>query len=179
MKKKTARAQVRREVDVLQNLDHDGVIQLYEFGENGVVEHEGRVSKGQFYIVMEYVEGPLLFDLCKQMGPVGEEMGRFFAKQLIESLEYINSQGVVHRDIKLENILVDNEMNLKLADFGFATDKSIDKLQSYRGTQSYMAPEIRQGKVYNGKETDIFSMGVVLFTLIVGFFPFSEASLED
>ena len=98
---------------------------------------------------------------------------------MIEQLEYINNQGVVHRDIKLENILVDNNMNLKLADFGFATNKNIDKLTSFRGTQSYMAPEIRKNESYNGKQTDIFSMGVVLFTLVVGYFPFSQADLKD
>lgn len=57
---------------------------------------------------------------------MGEEIGRFFAKQIIDQLEYINSQNVVHRDIKLENILVDQNMNLKLVDFGFATNKNID-----------------------------------------------------
>ena len=113
------------------------------------------------------------------MGPMGEEMGRLFAKQMIDQLEYINSRGVVHRDIKLENMLVDRNMNLKLADFGFATNQNIKTLNSFRGTQSYMAPEIRSGKIYNGMETDVFSMGVVLFTLVVGYFPFSHASMED
>lgn len=128
---------------------------------------------------MELVEGPLLFDLVKQMGPMGEDMGRYFAKQLIEQIDYLYKEGIVHRDIKLENIIVDNDMKLKLADFGFATNKNIENLNSFRGTQSYMAPEIRGGRVYNGKQTDIFSFGVVLFTLIVGFFPFSEAKQDD
>lgn len=62
---------------------------------------------------------------------------------MIETMEYMNKKGVVHRDIKLENILVDKNMNLKFADFGFATNRSINALLSYRGTMSYMAPEIR------------------------------------
>lgn len=128
---------------------------------------------------MEYVEGPLLFDLCKNIGPMGEDVGRYFAQQLVEQLEYINSNGVVHRDIKLENILLDGDLKLKLADFGFATKTNIEQLTSFRGTQSYMAPEIRAGQVYNGKQTDIFSMGVVLFTLVVGYFPFSAAEDND
>lgn len=128
---------------------------------------------------MEYIEGPLLFDLCKQMGAMGEDVGRYFARQMLEQLEYMNNENIVHRDIKLENILVDQNMNLKLADFGFATNKNITQLNSFRGTQSYMAPEIRQGKVYDGRQTDIFSFGVVLFTLVVGYFPFSKADLKD
>jgi len=87
----------------------------------------------------------------------------------------MNSKNVVHRDIKLENILLDNQMNLKLADFGFAANKNIDKLTTFRGTQSYMAPEIRESKEYDGRQTDIFSFGVVLFTIVVGYFPFSKA----
>jgi len=75
----------------------------------------------------------------------------FFANQLIQQLEYINGKNVVHRDIKLENILLDKNMNLKLADFGFATNKNIDKLTTFRGTQSYMAPEIRESKEYDGR----------------------------
>merc|ERR1712224_707570 len=110
---------------------------------------------------------------------MGEEMGRFFAKQLIDQIEYLNSRNIVHRDIKLENILIDDKMNLKLADFGFATDKDIENLDLFRGTQSYMAPEIRNGDTYNGKQTDIFSLGVVLFTLVVGYFPFNTASHKD
>jgi len=59
--------------------------------------------------------------------------------------------GVVHRDLKLENILVDENMDFKVADFGFATFKKIDRLKSYRGTMTYMAPEIKEGKQYDGK----------------------------
>lgn len=85
----------------------------------------------------------------------------------------------MHRDIKLENIILDKDMTLKLADFGFATNKNIDELNTFRGTQSYMAPEIRSGKVYDGRKTDVFSMGVVLFTIVVGYFPFSTADVKD
>ena len=63
----------------------------------------------------------------------------------------MHQMRVVHRDLKLENILVDAQLNLKIADFGFASYKSIDTLQSYRGTMTYMAPEIKEGKSYNGR----------------------------
>jgi len=81
----------------------------------------------------------------------------------------------VHRDIKLENLLVDQNMDIKFMDFGFATNKNIDSLTQQLGTKSYMAPEIRRCKVYDGRSTDIFSMGVILFSLVMGFFPFQSA----
>merc|ERR1712176_1201164 len=82
-------------------------------------------------------------------------------------------------DIKLENILVDYDLNLKLTDFGFSTYKNVDKLDTYHGTKTYMAPEIKKGLVYNGKSTDIFSIGVVLFIMVRGVFPFLEAVKSD
>ena len=86
--------------------------------------------------------------------------------QMLEVLTYMQSKNVVHRDLKLENILVDEDMNLKVADFGFATYKKIEKLKSYRGTMTYMAPEIKEGKQYDGRQIDVFSTGVILFIIV-------------
>ena len=91
----------------------------------------------------------------------------------------MKSKKVAHRDLKLENILVDNDLNLKVADFGFATYTKIKKLHSYRGTKTYMAPEIKEGKIYDGRKADIFSAGVILYIIVHGIFPFGEASPDD
>jgi serine/threonine protein kinase len=99
---------------------------------------------------MEYVSGGLLFDLCQNMGAMGEDAGLYFMMQMLDALEYMHNLRCVHRDLKLENILVDSDLNLKIADFGFACYKSIDNLKSYRGTMTYMAPEIKEGKTYDG-----------------------------
>ena len=74
--------------------------------------------------------------------------------------------------MKLENILVDDNLNMKVADYGFATYKHIKKLKSYRGTKTYMAPEIKEGKTYDGRSIDIFSTGVILWIIVQGIFPF-------
>lgn len=98
---------------------------------------------------------------------------------MLDSLEYMHNKRVVHRDLKLENILIDDQLNLKVADFGFACYKSIDTLKSYRGTMTYMAPEIKEGKQYKGTEVDVFSIGVILFIIVQGIFPFKEARKEE
>ena len=94
-------------------------------------------------------------------------------------VEYLHDKGIVHRDLKPENTIVDSELNLKLTDFGFATSKNIDKLNSYRGSKRYMAPEIKEKKKSDGRKTDIFSLGVILFVLVKGIFPFREGNCSD
>lgn len=91
----------------------------------------------------------------------------------------MQSKNVAHRDLKLENIMVDEKLNLVLGDFGFATFKNVNCLKSYRGTKTYMAPEIKAGKIYDGMKTDIFSLGVILFIIVQCLFPFAEAKQDD
>ena len=171
---------VHNEITILKNLDHTGIIRMIDYGDAGqVLKPSGRVIDNLVFIIMEFVQGGLLFDLCQTMGSMGEDAGRFFLMQMVESLEYMHSRRVVHRDLKLENILIDDELNLKIADFGFACYKSIDCLKSYRGTMTYMAPEIKEGKTYKGTQVDLFSMGVILFIIVQGIFPFKEARKEE
>lgn len=129
--------------------------------------------------MMEYVPGGLMFDVIKSLVSCGEDGGRFFLRQMLDVLEHLQSNKVSHRDLKLENILVDDQLNLKVADFGFATYTDQGKLNSYRGTQTYMAPEIKKQEQYSGNQVDIFSTGVLIYISVLGIFPFIHASTND
>ena len=142
---------VHNEITILKNLQHENLVCMLGYGDSGeVMKPSGRLINNLVYIMMEFVPCGLLFDLCQIMGAMGEHAGRFFFSQLIDAMDYMHTKRVVHRDLKLENILVDERLNLKVADFGFACYKSIDSLKSYRGTMTYMAPEIKEGKTYKG-----------------------------
>ena len=118
---------------------------------------------------------------------MGEAAGKFFLNQIIEILCYMHNRGTVHRDLKLENILCDTQLNIKLADFGFSRSDNIDSLRSIAGTANYIAPEIRalaksageSASSYDGRTADLFSVGVILFLLVKGTFPFLNADEED
>ena len=171
---------VESEIQILQGLKHHNIIQIVGYGSDGkVVKPSGRQIDNLVYILLEFVTGCLLFDVCQTLGGMGENGGRFFLSQMCDVLEYMHGKGVVHRDLKLENILVDDNMNLKVADFGFATFRKIHNLKSYRGTMTYMAPEIKEGKTYDGTQIDMFSTGVILFIIVQGIFPFKEAKKDE
>ena len=110
---------------------------------------------------------------------MGETVARFFMHQLLDAVDYMHNEGIVHRDLKPENIIVDEQMNLKVLDFGFSAHQNIDELTEYRGTLTYMAPEIKKRQPYKGTEVDVFSIGVILFSMTRGLFPFAEAKSDD
>jgi len=90
-------------------MKHHNIVNILGYGSDGHVKKpSGREIKNLVYIVLEYVPGGLLFDLCQTVGAMGEDGGRYFMKQMIDCLAYMQGKGVVHRDLKLENILVDD-----------------------------------------------------------------------
>lgn len=161
-------------------MNNKNIVKMIDYGTHGeIVKPSGKMIKDIVYITMEYISGGLMFNLCQNLGGMGENVGRMFFRQLIRTMDYMNQKNVVHRDIKIENILLDEKMNIKLADYGFATYRKIESLKTYRGTMSYMAPEIKKGELYDGRQTDIFSAGVVLFIIVRGIFPFKEARKDE
>jgi serine/threonine protein kinase len=159
----------QQEVRLMERLNHRNVIRLFE-----TIESAKRV-----HIVMEFCGGGNLCSYVKMRKRLGEDEARRIFQQLALSLEYLHSKDIVHRDVKLENVLFDGEKNCKLVDFGFSVYVRDKKLKIFCGTPSYMAPEIVQRTEYLGKPVDIWSLGVVLYALLCGCFPFTAKNYPD
>lgn len=139
-------------------------------------------------MVLDYVQGGCLLDFVRKQGRFDERFCRYYLKQILQALHYIHSQGFAHRDIKPQNILIDGNYNIKIADFGFAAPiegrDGSGLLKTKKGTKGYQAPELVNAKeggseTYEGKVIDLFSTGVILFNLFTGFAPFEEAKIVD
>lgn len=124
---------------------------------------------------MDLVQGVSLLSFLKSMPnkKIDENSCRKIFLQIIQAVDYLHLKNVYHRDIKLENIIIDDKLNIKIIDFGFGTCNPKSKLLNFFcGTPSYMPPEIVQKKDYLGSYADIWSIGILLFTLLCGTFPF-------
>ncbi|TNV79385.1 hypothetical protein FGO68_gene458 [Halteria grandinella] len=149
---------------------------------------ERRGSKGKnkgekAYLVLEIVENGELFDYIMHGGSLDGSLVKYYFKQLIDGLKYLHEQGFAHRDLKLQNVLLDKNLNLKIVDFGFSIPLTgrdgTSKLRTNLGTNGHKAPEILRGLRYSGTAVDIFASGVMLFIMHTGFPPFKDASLGD
>lgn len=157
--------QAIREIRILSRLNHQNVVRLFEAID----------TPKYVYLVMEYVQGESLHAHLKAQPNrrFPEEKAKHIIKQLIGILSYLHSRNVTHRDIKLENIIIDKRGIIKLIDFGFCCCTSNDvKLKIFCGTPSYMCPEIVMKKDYSGPPTDIWATGILLFAMLCGQFPF-------
>ena len=171
---------VEREIEILRAISNENVIKIHEYGSDGcMVKSNGETVKNCVYILTEYIEGGNLYDKLKSEETIDQDETRHIMTQIFSCLKHLHSHGVVHRDIKLENILLDKDLNLKLADFGFASYDHISLLKDYKGTPIYMAPEIKNQVPYDGRKADVFAAGVIFFSVIYGIFPFQNATMED
>ena len=161
---------IKKEINILKQLRHKNIIQLYE-----IIE-----SQSNLYIVMEYCEGKELFDyIIKRKHLPEREACRLF-QQIINGVEYLHLMNVTHRDLKPENLLLDSKRRIKISDFGLSTitQNPNSLLQTPCGTPSYAPPEMLRGDEYNGVESDIWSCGIILFTMLCGNLPCAESKEE-
>ena len=158
-------------INYTEKMNHKNIIKVYGHG-LGVLQTSQGITQKVYYIIMEYLDqGSLLSQLTDNIG-FGEDFGRLIFAQLLDGLEVIHNSNIVHRDIKLENIMLGNDYTLKYVDFGFATEKSNGYLTTYLGTPNYAAPELHMKRPYLGVYEDIFSLGVTLFITVTGYLPF-------
>ncbi|VDN03325.1 unnamed protein product [Thelazia callipaeda] len=159
-----------REVKIMKQLDHPNIVKLYQ-----VIETDNTL-----YLVMEYASGGEVFDYLVAHGRMKEKEARAKFRQIVSAVQYLHQKNIIHRDLKAENLLLDSDMNIKIADFGFSNQFVIgNKLDTFCGSPPYAAPELFQGKKYDGPEVDVWSLGVILYTLVSGSLPFDGQNLKD
>ncbi|XP_069163626.1 serine/threonine-protein kinase SIK3 isoform X7 [Procambarus clarkii] len=160
---------ILREIEILKKLRHPYIIRLYQ-----VMETERMI-----YLVTEYASCGELFDFVASKGKMNEGDARTKFMQIVAALRYCHKRGIVHRDLKAENLLLDKDLNIKLADFGFSNFYTPGVLLStWCGSPPYAAPELFEGKEYDGPKADVWSLGVILFVLVCGYLPFDAKTLQ-
>ncbi|KAM3830493.1 serine/threonine-protein kinase SIK3 isoform 3-T3 [Vipera latastei] len=159
-----------REVQVMKMLCHPHIIRLYQ-----VMETERMI-----YLVTEYASGGEIFDHLVAHGRMAEKEARKKFKQIVAAVHFCHCHNIVHRDLKAENLLLDANLNIKIADFGFSNTFTPGQLlKTWCGSPPYAAPELFEGKEYDGPKVDIWSLGVVLYVLVCGALPFDGSTLQN
>ncbi|XP_069470593.1 serine/threonine-protein kinase SIK3 isoform X2 [Ambystoma mexicanum] len=159
-----------REVQIMKTLCHPHIIRLHQ-----VMETERMI-----YLVTEYASGGEIFDHLVAHGRMAEKEARRKFKQIVAAVHFCHCRNIVHRDLKAENLLLDANLNIKIADFGFSNLFSPGQLlKTWCGSPPYAAPELFEGKEYDGPKVDIWSLGVVLYVLVCGALPFDGSTLQN
>ncbi|KAG0340699.1 NUAK SNF1-like kinase 2 [Podila horticola] len=169
-KSEQQRLHATREARLMATLRHPNIVDV-----KTVLEDDARIL-----IVMENLTGGELFDYISNKGSLDEKEARRIFHQIVLAIHYCHENNVVHRDLKPENILLDSERNVRVADFGFGNNWHKDRhLTTYCGSPFYAAPEMVSGTPYIGPETDVWSLGVILYVLVCGRLPFDASDLPQ
>jgi len=161
---------MERERDVLLAVDNKNIIKL----------HHALEDEQHMYFFMDYKAGGDMFSYLNKVGRLPEAKARNFFKQLLDGVEYLHNKGIAHRDLKLENILLDeNQTNLSIIDFGLCDYLSEEPFTVYCGSPCYAAPELIKRIPYKGEKSDIWSLGVLLYTFLCGTFPWYSENIQE
>ncbi|XP_071704326.1 CBL-interacting serine/threonine-protein kinase 7 [Rutidosis leptorrhynchoides] len=161
-----------REVAAMRRLNHPNILKL----------HEVLATKTKIYLVMELASGGELFTQLARRGRMKESTARRFFQQIVSTLHFCHQNGVTHRDLKPQNLLLDEHGNLKISDFGLSALPESHKdglLHTACGTPAYTAPEIVRRRGYDGSKADAWSCGIILFIFLAGYLPFDDSNLAN
>ncbi|XP_017874888.1 PREDICTED: serine/threonine-protein kinase par-1 isoform X5 [Drosophila arizonae] len=160
---------IRREVQIMSSVQHPNIIHIYEVFEN----------REKMVLVMEFAAGGELYDYLSERKVLSEEEARRIFRQVATAVYYCHKHKICHRDLKLENILLDEHGNAKIADFGLSNVFDDQRLLgTFCGSPLYASPEIVEGTPYQGPEVDCWSLGVLLYTLVYGSMPFDGSNFK-
>ncbi|XP_046394484.1 serine-rich adhesin for platelets [Ischnura elegans] len=160
---------IRREIQIMSSVQHPNIIHIYEVFEN----------REKMVLVMEYAAGGELYDYLSERKVLAETEARRIFRQISTAVYYCHKHKICHRDLKLENILLDENGNAKIADFGLSNVFDETRLLStFCGSPLYASPEIVRGTPYHGPEVDCWSLGVLLYTLVYGAMPFDGSNFK-
>ncbi len=154
---------------MVQLLDHPHIMKM----------HEVFLWNNKNCIVMDFMKGGDLLEYILKNGKLSIDASKKFLSQIISAVQYLHGMNIVHRDLKLDNILIGEEGNIKICDFGFARYFDCDGLETVCGSSHYMAPEIVGKFKYQGSKTDVWSIGVILFAMVTGSFPWPNQDSKN
>ena len=168
--KSRAKQKLMSEIKIHRSLRHENVVGFEHFFEDSE----------NVYILLELCDNQTLSELMKRRKRLTELEVRCYATQLINGMKYLHGHRVIHRDLKIGNIFLNDKMQIKLGDFGLATKLEFEgeRKRTICGTPNYIAPEVLDGKQGHSYEVDIWSFGVILYTLLVGKPPFETSDVK-
>jgi len=181
--KKSQQSSIKNEIETLKCLRHQNIVRLLAYNLNAKYPDRTGKTRDVILLVLEYAAGGELFDILYYTSKLEPILARTYFRQLVAGISCMHDHGIIHRDIKPQNLLLDNKYKLKITDFGLSkidpTGNSTMKMNDWHvGTRGYQAPEILLRRDYD-KKVDVFAMGVVLFILLGGYPPFEHARESD
>ena len=173
-KSKNDEINIKNEIDILKKIDHPNIVKLFEYYKNEEI----------YYLITEYYSGGNLSEKLSTLGKFEESQAAYILFQILCAVYYLHQNGIIHRDLKLDNILIENEekdtnfFNIKIVDFGISVFfENGNNQKALIGSGFYIAPEVLENKQYY-KKCDIWSCGVILYKLITSYFPFNGKDQE-